>query len=45
MALVIKGLSLDAVDNDTIYDDSALVARMEAIESRLAEIEAAEDGE
>ena len=45
MALVFKGLSLDAVDNDTIYDDSALVARVEAIESKLAEIEAAEDGE
>ena len=45
MALVIKGLPIDAVDNDTIYDDSALVARMEAIESRLAEIEAADDGE
>lgn len=43
MALIIKGLSLDAVDNDTIYDDSTLVARVEAIESKLAEIEAAEE--
>lgn len=45
MALVIKGLPIDVVDNDTVYDDSELVARVEAIESKLAELEAAEDGE
>lgn len=45
MALVIKGLPVDAVDNDTVYDDSELVARVEAIESKLAELEAAEDDE
>lgn len=44
MALIIRGLGGLIPDNDTVYDDSALVARIEAIESKLAEIEAAEDG-
>lgn len=34
MALVIKGLKLNSVDNDTIYDDSALTGRVEALEQK-----------
>lgn len=34
MALVIKGLKLNSVDNDTIYDDSALAGRVEALEQK-----------
>ena len=34
MALLIKGLNLSGVDNDTIYDDTALTARVAALEDK-----------
>ena len=34
MALIVKGLNLSGVDNDTIYDDSALVERVTALEGK-----------